>query len=380
MKKLSVLLLSVLAFVSCNKAGKIEVETDNISDDTKVEILTREAGSNEPKAIASGVVKDGKVVLDNPFTEADEAFLKFGDGLESTVFFLGEPGTITIKYDQKNPSKPLVGGTDNNKKLQAFQDKMAPVIERMMAFYNEDGMEMMMLQQSNEGQNDQRIKELQDKSQAIMTELDNKLTEFKEENKNSVLGLLAFYQQMGNQEMDVNELQKEFDTFSVDLKGSKIGKKIQANLDMLQDQPEALSIGEKLPDFKGLTPEGKELTLNTFIEGKKLILVDIWASWCGPCRQENPNLVKAYEKYNSKGFEIIGYSLDKDDGGWKGAIAKDKLAWAQVSNLLYWDDPIVGAYGIEGIPASFLIDGNGNILEQNLRGAELEKAIEKYLK
>lgn len=380
MKKLSVLLLSALAFVACNKAGKIEVKADNISDDTKVEILTREPGSNEPKAIASGVVKDGKVVLENPFKETDEAFLKFGDGLESTVFFLGEPGTITIQYDQKNPSKPLIGGTDNNKKLQEFQNEMAPAIEKMMAFYNEDGMEMMMLQQNNDEQSAQRIKELQDKSQAIMSELDDKLVTFKEQNKNSILGVLAFYQQMGNQQMDLDELQKEFDTFSVDLKASKIGKKIQATLDQFKEEPAALEVGEKLPGFKGLTPEGKELTLDSFLEGKKLVLVDIWASWCGPCRQENPNIVKAYQKYNSKGFDIIGYSLDKDDAGWKGAIAKDKLAWAQVSNLLYWDDPIVGDYGIEGIPASYLVDGNGTILAQNLRGADLEKAIELFLK
>lgn len=111
----------------------------------------------------------------------------------------------------------------------------------------------------------------------------------------------------------------------------------------------------------------------------KVTIVDFWASWCGPCRKENPNVVALYKELHSKGLNIIGVSLDKEASAWKEAIAKDNLSWTQVSNLKYWDEPIAKQYGVESIPATFILDSTGKVVAQDLRGAELRAKVLELL-
>ena len=108
-------------------------------------------------------------------------------------------------------------------------------------------------------------------------------------------------------------------------------------------------------------------------------MIDFWASWCGPCRQSNPEMVKIYQKFHPKGFEVLGVSLDKDMESWKKAIQEDKLTWTHVSDLKYWESEVVSIYNIGGIPMTLLIDKNGIIVAKNLHGEQLEAAIQKIL-
>ncbi len=140
----------------------------------------------------------------------------------------------------------------------------------------------------------------------------------------------------------------------------------------------AASVGQEAPDIKALTPDGKELSLSQF-KGK-YVLIDFWASWCGPCRKEMPNVVQAYAKYKNKGFEIFGVSLDKDKGAWEEAIKKDGITWPQVSDLKYWDSEAAKMYGVQGIPYTLLLDKEGKIIAKNLRGEELEAKLAELFK
>lgn len=153
-----------------------------------------------------------------------------------------------------------------------------------------------------------------------------------------------------------------------------LGKQASAAPDASSPAPE---VGTVAPDFSAPTPDGKTLQLSS-LKGK-YVLVDFWASWCAPCRQENPNVVAAYLQHKQKNFTIVGVSLDTSKEKWTEAIAKDGLSWQHVSELNGWASAIARNYKVESIPANFLIDPKGNIIAQNLRGAELTKKLAELI-
>ena len=163
---------------------------------------------------------------------------------------------------------------------------------------------------------------------------------------------------------------------SPEVKESPAGKRLRNTYDRLA----ALQLDVVAPDFTLNTPEGEPITMSEYVKGKKLVLIDFWASWCGPCRKEGENVKAIYADYHDKGFDVLGVSLDNDLEAWKKAIKDDGIVWEQVSDLKGWKSPMCELYDFKGIPHLVLVDGEGRIVAKNLRGEGLRQKVAEICK
>jgi len=232
---------------------------------------------------------------------------------------------------------------------------------------------------ANKIQDTAKIALLRQQYEVLLKENDAYELEYMSKNVDATLSALILERNLPSKKYELNKIKEIYTNFSDDIKKTRPAQAVSDYITTNQK----LAIGSPAPEFSGPTPNGEIIALKD-IKGK-VTIIDFWAAWCGPCRRENPNVVKVYEKYHDKGLEIIGVSLDgnpKQKGAkdaWLNAIEKDNLTWYHVSNLQYFNDPIAKQFNISSIPATFIIDEEGLIVAKNLRGQALEDKIKELL-
>ncbi len=222
--------------------------------------------------------------------------------------------------------------------------------------------------------NKEEIEALQARYLAVIEKATNEAAAMLKDEPPS-LGMIHLLQNSGMFDVDkyTDTYRRAADKFRTEWPDIQYGKDFVAYVDKLA----ATAIGSKAPEISLPDPNGKIITLSSY--RGKFVLVDFWAKWCGPCRRENPNVVKAYHTFKSRNFDILGVSLDRNREDWVNAIAQDGLAWKHVSDLRYFESVAARDYNINGIPFSVLVDPDGVIIAKNLRGEELHKKLAEVL-
>ncbi|PKP44175.1 MAG: peroxiredoxin [Bacteroidetes bacterium HGW-Bacteroidetes-13] len=366
MKKLSNIFTTfvLLLIISCHKNDgyQVNIDVQGAENGTKAYLLKYEdqVGVMQDSAL----IENNKVVFEGQSTDSEFYFIQF-ENKGGALLFLLENAEIQIKVHADSLFKASIEGTKTNEELVAYRNKMNE--------YNHRQSEIFEQSRSLSEMDTVLINGLQATYDRVSKEAKAYELNYIKSHPDSYLSTLIIQELLSFNDISPNEAVALTGELSERIRKSKIGKSLENQLSKLA----SLEVGAIAPDFVGPTPDGGALKLNQ-VKGKITIL-DFWASWCTPCRAENPSLAAFYETMHPEGLEIISIALDRNSEDWKTAIKEDGMPWLHVSNLMFWEEPIARLYNVMAIPQTFILDENKNILATDLRGEELRAFVEERL-
>lgn len=325
-----------------------------------------------------------EVVNRRDFTDLDTAFIKNGEftfkGTQDTVAsrFLtwiknGEPAGRVNFYLENGTIKANMLGGENESITGTVSNDAYQAIRNYMGEFDKKAEPIIKAINSPEIDQETREAKIQE-IQALEKEYTIALEKSMRENITNVVGVDLFKQMYYN--LSTEQADSLIQQMSAVFQNDETIVRIK---EMIEKQKQT-AVGKKFVDFEMQTPEGKSVKLSDYVGKGKVVLIDFWASWCGPCRQEMPNIVKAYQEYKDKNFEIVGVSLDRDGESWKQAIKDLNITWPQMSDLKFWNSLGAQTYAVNSIPHTILVDGEGTIIARGLHGDELLDKLAEVLK
>lgn len=357
--KIKLFLLLFLSYFTISAQTGFQI-TGEISN-TKPNMLVFLMNGTDGKTIATDTVRNGKFTLKGTIAEPDIFQLGFVGYKEALDVFLFSD-QVNIIGDFNNLSAAKITGSVVETDYQEFKASFNPIRERLN----------YLVQQINPENN--RVKRdsligLYEQAKGTVLQEANRFT--KERNGSPVSSFVLFA--ISPLLNGASDLENRYNALEPSAKKGSFAKMIEQTI----AEANFNKIGTEALDFSQKDTLGKMVTLKSF--RGKYVLIDFWASWCGPCRAENPNLVDAFQKYASKNFTVLGISLDDNKSNWMNAIRRDKLTWTQLSDLQSWNNTVAQLYKIQSIPANLLLDPSGKIIAKNLRGQELQVKLKELL-
>jgi peroxiredoxin len=376
----SIFFISLL--LSCKHEAKKQFDVRGTIKNTNAKMVYLEEtplGSSERIIVDSSLVNSsGSFHLKAKTSEESLFNLFLKDETYPFAFVINDAPSVMVTADAKNPNDYVIEGSPESKSLKSFSMNAS---NKWGALYLL-GREKDSLK--NTGAADSVLVTVNNRGESLFNQLKTYVGTFIKNSSDPVTSVWALgtYSQifsMDDYQALLNGIVKKFPGH----KGIAAIKEMNDRQLALAKQKseqvqEANWIGKQAPELSLPDINGNEIKLSSY-KGK-YVLVDFWASWCLPCRRENPTVVQAYNKYKSKNFTIFGVSLDKEKEDWVDAIQRDKLSWTQVSDLQEWSSAAVSTYGFASIPFNVLIDPEGKIIAQGLRGIDLEKKLDEVLK
>ncbi len=375
MKQLVAIAVLFLLY-SCgnNDISPIQGTAAGMPDGT--ELYLEELGSNNKRvAVDTALVTAEKFTFQKPITDGTGILILSQGKPNNQLLLVKDAKPLTVELYKDSLGASIVTGSLENELFNSYRNsarqtavkKQQYIKEMQKAQRETDGVMVTLMREKISDIDEQFIV---DKKAVV------------ENNTDKMVSIIALSDLINAKVLKVEESDAYFQSLSKDIQDSPIGESVENYIAQLKSQRIAsalASVGNKAPEFSAKTPEGKELALSDALG--KYTIIDFWASWCRPCRMENPNVVNVYNQYHDKGLNIISVSLDRpgQDARWKKAIKDDKMDWYHVSNLNYWQDPIPRSYGVRAIPATFLLDENGVIIAKDLRGSALGAKMKELL-
>lgn len=360
----ALLLLSQLACTTDTNSYTLSGSADGLEDGSKVIIYSLK--DNRTNVIDTLVINKGR--FSGKFPKSTEPAMYFMVVNNSSIPYFPESEDLKATIYKDSIQASFVTGNLQNESYREFAKNSRKVIK----LRTEISDSYRVAKRANDGV---LIKKLQQQNVMVTNNEVAFKKNFAKENPNSIFALLLVSEMLSQKQLNAREASDLVANFSPKIGSTDIAKEITATAQNLKNS----DVGGKAPAFTAKTPEGGNLSLKDAMG--EYTIIDFWASWCGPCRKENPNVVRVYNKYHDKGLNIISVSLEKagQKDRWIKAIKKDKMDWFHVSNLQFWQDPIARQYGVRSIPATFLLDKNGIIIAKNLRGNALDAKVGSLL-